>query len=144
MWVITHTLSGMALGALLVDRGVGLLVIVPGALLLHLILDIVPHWDYTSSPHFVRWASADVAASGIALAIAGIAGVGWIAIVAGAVSAAPDLDVLNTLRRTRRSSRFFPSHMVGFPHGRAAPVPGTIVQAVVGLVSVAMLVSAGA
>lgn len=138
MWVITHTLSGMALGALLYPLSLWL--IVPAALLLHLILDLVPHWDYTRSPNRALWASADVAVSVAALVLArGVAGVEWVVVIAGVVSALPDLDVLDMLWSRHRRRRVFPSHWRGFPHGSATPVPGIAVQFVVWVVSVAVL-----
>ncbi len=138
MWVITHTVSGMALGATLEDLGPWL--VVPGALLLHLLLDLVPHWDYTRTPNAVRWGAIDLAASGAALLAAyALLDAGWLVLLAGAVSALPDLDVFNALLPTERRVRLFPSHWSRFPHGRAEPVPGTALQAVVVALSLLLL-----
>jgi len=141
VWVVTHTLTGLALGALLHERGAGLWAIVPAALGLHLVLDIVPHWDYTRTRKRAVWAGADVAAAAAALVLARAAGIEWAVVLAGLVSAAPDLDVLNAVWTTERRVRFFPSHWARFPHGSATPVPGTLVQAAIAAASVGLLVA---
>ncbi len=138
MWVVVHTVSGMAVGHVLVAHGYP--VVLLAALALHLLLDLVPHWDYTRSEHARRWAVADVSASVAVLALASIAlGVDAKVIVAGVVSAAPDLDSINALRNSPRRWRVFPSHWRGFPHGACAPVPGVLTQAAVVAASVAVL-----
>lgn len=143
MWVITHTLTGMALGAVLGGRGVSVWLIAIAALVLHLLLDIVPHWDYTSTRSRGAWAVADVAASAVALGIAAGMGADRAVLVAAVVSALPDLDVLNALWRTERRIRLFPSHWRTFPHGAAPPLPGTALQALIALVSLGILLTTG-
>lgn len=141
MWVVTHTLSGLALGSALVERGAHMLTIVAAALLLHLVLDLVPHWDYTRVRWRVLCAAADVLASLAVLALAWVVGgLGWPVIVAGVVSALPDIDVVRvSLSRQDRPVRLFPSHWRGFPHGSARPVPGVLIQVAVGALSGAVL-----
>jgi hypothetical protein len=140
MWVITHTLTGLALGVLLAGRGAPLWMIVLAALLLHLLLDLVPHWDYTRTRHRATWAVADVTVSAaVLISMRLVVEAEWAIVVAGMVSALPDLDVLNALWPTKRRIRLFPSHWSRFPHGAAAPLPGTLVQAAVAVASVAIL-----
>ncbi|MDY0087461.1 MAG: hypothetical protein RBS78_02780 [Coriobacteriia bacterium] len=141
MWVITHTFTGLALGAVLAEREVSLWFIVPAALLLHLLLDLVPHWDYVRERSSTMWAAGDLTAAVVALVTARmVGGFAWPVLITGAVSALPDLDVLNTLWTSESRIRFFPSHWTRFPHGSAAPVPGTIIQAVFCAVSIAIMV----
>lgn len=142
MWVVTHTLTGLALGAALHARGAGLWVIVPAALVLHLLLDLVPHWDYVRTRNRAVWAVGDVAAAAAVLVFARTAaGMEWAIVLAGLVSALPDLDVLNALWTTERRVRLFPSHWAGFPHGSAPPVPGTLVQATIAAASIAVILA---
>lgn len=144
MWVVTHTLSGMAVGAVLGERAAPAWAVVAAALLLHVVLDMVPHWDYVNTERRAVWAMADVSAAGALLLWAATLGdASWAVLLAGAVSALPDLDVLNALWPGERRIRLFPSHWSGFPHGSAEPVPGTVVQGVVALFSLLVLGSAG-
>jgi hypothetical protein len=144
MWVITHMLTGMAVGAVLGARGAPVWAVVAAALLLHVVLDMVPHWDYVYTERRAIWALADVGASvAVLLWAATLGDASWAVLLAGAVSALPDLDVLNALWPGERRIRLFPSHWSGFPHGSAAPVPGTVVQGAIAVLSVVVLVSAG-
>ncbi|HET6498069.1 MAG TPA: hypothetical protein VFH17_03340 [Coriobacteriia bacterium] len=137
MWVVTHTLSGLALGAVLVERGAHVLTIVMAALLLHILLDLVPHWDYTRVRCRVLCAAADASVSfGILWLAWAVGGFEWPVILAGVLSALPDLDVVTgSLSRRERPVRLFPSHWRGFPHGSAPPLPGVLVQVAVAAVS---------
>jgi hypothetical protein len=138
MWVIVHALSGLALGALV---PLGILLTIICALFLHLLLDLVPHWDYTRDRRRVQWALLDVAVS-----IACISSLLLVldlpgrALVAAIVSAAPDLDVFDALLPGAKRRRFFPSHWQGFPHGRAGPVLGVLTQLLVALGALALLI----
>lgn len=141
MWVITHTLSGLALGAALDARNMPLWAVVVAALMLHLVLDLVPHWDYVHEPRRALWAAMDVAASAaLLLAMKFVGGAGWTVVLAGVISALPDLDVLNALWTTEQRVRIFPSHWDRFPHGSAAPIPGTLIQTAVAVISLAVMV----
>jgi hypothetical protein len=143
VWVITHTLTGLALGAVLAGRAAPLWVIVAAAVLMHVLLDLVPHWDYVYTRNRAIWAVADVTASvAVLVSVRLVAGAEWAVVIAGIVSAVPDLDVLNALWPTKRRIRLFPSHWSGFPHGTAPPVAGTVVQAVFAVASIAILVGA--
>lgn len=134
MWVIVHTCSGLALGVLL--GGWPLWALLPAALVLHALLDLVPHWDYTAHRRRVLWAALDLAVSLMVLAAAvwlwPLPAAAWLTAI---VSAAPDLDVLDSLLPGTRRVRLFPSHFARYPHGRAAMAPGIALQAVVVAVS---------
>lgn len=145
MWVIVHALSGMALGAALGSGPVEapVWVIVLAALAAHALLDIVPHWDYTRRPRVWAWALSDVMAATLALGFA------WLVfdlpgyvLWAGIVSAAPDLDVLDVVLPLKTHRRLFPSHWRPYPHGKAGPLPGMVIQGAViaGSVVVMLLV----
>lgn len=137
MWVIVHALSGMALGRLLPPS---LWILIPGVLVAHALLDLVPHWDYTHSRGKVLWGVLDAAAAATALLTAALVFHPPARIlVAGIVSALPDLDVLDALFPFRRRSRWFPSHWQSYPHGHARPLPGVAVQVLVMAVSLAVL-----
>ena len=141
MWVIVHAVSGMAVGHMLGVYGYPAVVL--AALALHVLLDLVPHWDYTRDDRARLWGATDVTVSVAVLLIARIVfDADWAVLVAGVVSAAPDLDVLNALRRSPRRRRLFPSHWSGFPHGSCAPLPGVLTQAAVVVASAAILLLA--
>lgn len=135
MWVVVHVLTGMALGALLPAP---LVVLLPAALVLHALLDLVPHWDYTRSARRGTWALLDV---GGALALTVLL---WAAfdlpaavLLTGWVSALPDLDVVNEVLPLSRHRRLFPSHWHAFPHGRCRAAWGIPLQ--LALVVIAVL-----
>lgn len=142
MWVIVHTMSGMALGAALGSRQTGApwWAIVLVALVAHALLDIVPHWDYTRQPRLWLWALGDTGASALVLLAAWqVFDVPWYALLGAVVSAAPDLDVLDAVLPIKRHRRLFPSHWKPYPHGRAGPVGGNLVQLAVVAASVALV-----
>lgn len=138
MWVIVHTCSGLALGVLLGKWP--LWILLPAALVLHALLDLVPHWDYTAHRLRVLWAALDLAASlmlvSAAIWIWHMPMVAWLTAM---VSAAPDLDVLDSLLPGTRRVRLFPSHFARYPHGKAAMAPGIAVQGVVVAVSLLLV-----
>jgi hypothetical protein len=136
MWVSTHLLTGMASGA--ASPG-GLPVAAPAAVAGHLLLDLVPHWDYTRQPRRFLWATLDVTASAVVLLL------GWLVfrlplqvLVCGMLSAAPDLDIVT--HALTGLKRWFPSHWRGFPHGHARRLPGIAAQVALWAVSIALLV----
>ncbi len=138
MWVIVHALSGMALGSLLATRS--LWEIAFWALALHVVLDLIPHWDYTRLPRRVRWGTVDAGLSIVSLVLArAVFCLDWGIVVAGIVSALPDLELLDTLFGLRRR-RLFPSHRPWFPHGSCGPLPGVMVQATIVIASLLLLV----
>jgi len=129
VWVVVHLYSGLALGAAIPAPYWALVIIV---IVAHVLLDLVPHWDYTRTSHPLAFGSLDFAAS-LLTVLAGYfafhASIGLL--VLGSLSAAPDLDVLYNAARHREGQYWFPSHRKGFPHGSCAPLPGILVQAVV-------------
>ncbi|MFH0917116.1 MAG: hypothetical protein V1912_11820 [bacterium] len=134
MWVCVHALSGLSLGTL-APLGVALTVIC--ALALHLLLDLVPHWDYTRHRHRTLWASLDVAVSIAAVAaLALLLDLPSRAVLAAVVSSLPDLDVFDAVLPGAARRRLFPSHWRSFPHGEAHPAFGIPVQVVVAFGSV--------
>jgi hypothetical protein len=144
MWVVVHLMSGLALGALFPDtwseRPVWLLVTVPAALSFHALLDLVPHWDYTRHRLRGLWGGLDVLVTlGSFLVAAFGLGFPGLVLLTGAVSALPDLDVLDSLLPFERRARWFPSHWRRYPHGSCGPLPGVLTQAAVVGVSVAVL-----
>ena len=138
MWVITHALSGLTLGAL---APIGTALVVLSALVLHVLLDLVPHWDYTGMKRNGLLALMDVALAVAAVAILALTlHLSTLAVVAAVVSAAPDLDVLDAVLPGRPRRRLFPSHWKTFPHGSARPPFGIPVQVVVMAVSIVLAV----
>jgi len=117
--------------------------LLPLALVAHVVLDLVPHWDYTRSRLRALWAVVDVVTSG-ALVIGAWwwwdALPGWLALV-GAVSALPDLDVLDAVLPVRRRNRWFPSHWRRFPHGQCRASWGIPIQ--VGVIAISAVVLVG-
>lgn len=136
MWVIVHTLSGAALGAMV---PLPTWALVPLALLLHLGLDVVPHWDYTGVRRWAVWAYLDVAASILALLALALAGAPLAVLLSAVVSAIPDLDLLDLFSPGWGRRRWFPSHWPRFPHGRCGPAWGVAIMVVVMLTSLAAL-----
>jgi hypothetical protein len=135
--VIVHALSGMALGTVL---PVSLWLVLPAALIVHALLDLVPHWDYTHSRGKVLWGALDAGAAVAAILTAALVlHLPERVVLAGIVSAVPDLDVLDALFPFQRRSRWFPSHWDRYPHGHARPLPGVAVQALVVIASVMVL-----
>jgi hypothetical protein len=141
MWVVVHMLSGMALGALLPNN---MWVVVAAAVVGHLLLDIVPHWDYVHRPNKELWGMLDVGASA-AIALVGYRYMGLPAkvVVCGIVSSVPDLDVLNALLPYKQRTRWFPSHWNSFPHGKAERLPGILIQVMILIVSGAVVIRYG-
>lgn len=134
MWVIVHALSGLALGVL-APIGLGYLLV--AALLLHLVLDLVPHWDYTGISRGAWAAIADVLSSvAVVTALAIILRLPAAALAAAVMSALPDLDVFDAVLPGKPRRRWFPSHWRVFPHGRASARVGVTVQVSVVVASV--------
>ena len=138
MWVIVHALSGLALGALV---PLGIVLTILCALFLHLLLDLVPHWDYTQDRRRTQWALLDVAVSiACVLALFLLLDLPGRALVAAIVSAAPDMDVFDALLPGAKHRRLFPSHWQGFPHGRTGPVVGVLTQLLVALGAIVLVI----
>jgi hypothetical protein len=133
MWVTTHVLAGLGLAALLGGPWWLVLVVV---VLAHVLMDLIPHWDYGFSPRQVTWGVVDFCASLAAFLLAWLA-IGmplWMALM-GLLSGAPDWDVLISKLRGD-TPKLFPSHWQRFPHGRAGKPFGIGVQVVIMAASV--------
>jgi hypothetical protein len=139
MWVSTHVLAGLAIAAAL--GGPWWLVLI-AVILAHVVMDLVPHWDYTGSRHPVFYGVCDFVAGGVAWLLAWLL-LGmpfWLAAM-GPLSGAPDLDVLVAEIRGRQDVHWFPSHWKRFPHGRAGRPWGIGVQVVIMAASVAVVLA---
>lgn len=129
MWVTVHLYAGLALGAAIPAPYWALVLIVLAA---HILLDLVPHWDYTRTSHPVRWGSLDFGAGALTVVVGYLAfGASPGLLLLGVISAAPDFDVLFNAARGRQGDCWFPSHWRSFPHGECAPLPGIVTQAAV-------------
>jgi hypothetical protein len=141
MWVAVHGFTGMALG---VWSPLGLGLTIVAAIVLHLLLDLVPHWDYTRHRRRVLWAALDVGVTAIAFLVAGFTLTDGLSVaVVGFVSALPDLDVFDAIKPRSKRRRWFPSHWSRFPHGTASPALGIPLQVVI-MVASLTAIAAGA
>ena len=128
MWVVVHLYAGLGLGLLPLPYWTLVLVVLAS----HLLLDFVPHWDYTNTSHFVRWGALDFGASLLTVVVGYVAlGAPLRLLALGILAAAPDFDVLVRSLRHDRGEYWWPGHRSSFPHGRVAPLPGIATQAVV-------------
>lgn len=126
MWVTTHVLAGLAIAAAL--GGPWWLVLV-AVILAHVVMDLIPHWDYTKASHAVAYGLCDCLV-GLALWLVAWLLLGmpfWLAFM-GPVSGAPDLDVLFAGLRGKPGQHWFPSHWKRFPHGSCGQSWGIGVQ----------------
>jgi hypothetical protein len=140
MWVIVHVYVGLAIAAV-VDRPwwqVALLVLAS-----HVVLDLVPHWDYTTTGRPVLWSWIDFVASCATLVVCLAALHTRLRVVAmGPLSGAPDFDVVLAAMRGGHARKWFPSHWRSFPHGRCGPRAGISIQvAIVAASAAAFLVA---
>ncbi len=129
VWVTVHLYAGLALGAAIPAPWWALTLIVLAS---HVLLDLVPHWDYTRTEHPVRYGALDFGAAVLTVIVGYVAfgaSVGLLAL--GVISAAPDFDVLYNAARGRQGDYWWPSHWKSFPHGSCAPLPGILTQAAV-------------
>jgi hypothetical protein len=140
MWVTTHVLAGLAIAAALGGPWWLILVLV---LLAHVVMDLIPHWDYTVTRHPVLYGCCDFCASlGAFLAAALLLGYPWWIAFMGLASGAPDWDVLIATARGHHARKFFPSHWQSFPHGRSGRAWGIGVQVAIMAASVAVVLAA--
>jgi hypothetical protein len=141
MWVVVHAFSGLALGA---AAPIGLGLVVVTSLVMHLLLDLVPHWDYTGQRRSLWWAISDVGlAVAAVVALTLVLGLPLRAVAGAVVSALPDLDVFDAVLPAGKRRRWFPSHWRTFPHGRTRAAVGIPVQALVIAGSLALTLAAG-
>ena len=141
MWVVVHLYVGLAIGASVKAPFWEVAVLVVAS---HVLLDLVPHWDYTAAAHDILWGWADFLAA-LATLIVGFAVLHMpLAVLAmGPISGAPDLDVLIYTITGRKGRKWFPSHWDTFPHGRCGPRLGIPLQLGVIVVSAAVFHGAG-
>lgn len=139
MWVTTHVLAGLAIAAAL--GGPWWLILV-AVILAHVLMDLVPHWDYSNARHPVVYGWCDFIASFAAFWIAWLLlGYPWWIAFMGLVSGAPDWDVLIWIARGERGRKVFPSHWDSFPHGRSGRVWGIGVQVAIMAASVGVVLA---
>jgi hypothetical protein len=139
MWVSTHVLAGLAIAAALGGPWWLVLLLV---ILAHVLMDLIPHWDYTVSRHPLAYGILDFVASLAAWLVAWLV-LGmpfWIALM-GPISGAPDWDVLIAEIRRKPEIHFFPSHVQSFPHGKSGPLWGIGVQVAIMAVSVVVVLA---
>lgn len=141
MWVVVHTVSGLALGqAMSVGLGLPWWTIPLPALATHLVLDIAPHWDYYSQPNRVRLAAMDTAVAVLVTVLVWqFLDLSAAVLLAGAMAALPDTDALDIVFPRLRRFRWFPTHRPGFPHGQVGPRAGAVWQGGTVAVSLAVL-----
>lgn len=133
MWVVTHLYAGLALALLPLPLWALVLVMLAS----HLLLDLVPHWDYTRAQQAIRWGAADFGVSVLTVALGlSVFGLSLQTVLLGILAAAPDFDVLLHGSDKRY---LWPSHRPPFPHGSCGPLPGIAVQAAVIAASIAVL-----
>lgn len=144
MWVVTHVLAGLGLAAALFAAGAPWWVILIVVVAAHVLMDLVPHWDYTISRHPLFYGALDFLGSLVAFLLAWLAldWPLWLAFM-GLVSGAPDWDVLIAVLRGGQARKFFPSHWKSFPHGHSGRVWGISVQLVIMAASVVVMLAAG-
>jgi hypothetical protein len=129
VWVVVHLYVGLAIGVAVPLPLWALILLAIGS---HVLLDLVPHWDYTRTSHVILWGSLDFLAGLVTLAIAwSVFGASWEVLLLGIVAAAPDFDVVFAAARGGGGDHWFPSHRKGFPHGKCGPALGITTQAIV-------------
>lgn len=128
MWVTVHLYAGMALALLPLPLWALVLVVLAS----HVVMDVIPHWDYTRTGRTLLWGSVDFAASLVTVLVGALLlGAPVQVVLLGILAAAPDFDVLAKAVRHRQDGYWFPSHWARFPHGATTPLPGIAVQAVI-------------
>ncbi len=139
MWVTTHVLAGLGIAAALGGPWWLILVIV---VLAHVLMDLIPHWDYTVSHHPVLYGWCDFIASFASFWIAWLVlGYPWWIAFMGLASGAPDWDVLIWVARGEKGRKYFPSHWDSFPHGKSGRAWGISVQVVIMAVGVGVVLA---
>ena len=139
MWVIVHVYVGLAIGTA-VRAPYWLLVLI--VLASHLLLDLVPHWDYTVTAHALAWGWLDFLGALATLIVLLLAGYPWAVVLMGPISGAPDFDVLFFVIGKGRGRKWFPSHWDRFPHGHCGRTAGVTLQFAIMAVSLAIVVLA--
>ena len=129
MWVVVHLFVGLAIGVAVPLPLWALVLLVIGS---HILLDLVPHWDYTHTDPVILWGALDFLAGLVTLIVAWLVfGASWQVLLLGFLAAAPDFDVVFAAARGRSGEHWFPSHRKSFPHGKCGPALGITTQAIV-------------
>ena len=139
MWVIVHTYVGLAIASL-VHRPfwqVAVLVIVS-----HVLLDLVPHWDYSLTAHALAWGWLDFLGALATLIVLLLTGYPWAIVLMGPISGAPDFDVLFFVIGKEAGRKWFPSHWDAFPHGHCGKRAGMTLQFAIMAASLAIVLLA--
>jgi hypothetical protein len=141
MWVVTHVIVGLAIAAAL---GGPWWLIAVAVVVAHVLMDLVPHYDYTVSRRPVLYGFLDFGGSLAAFLVCWLP-LGWPLWLAsmGLLSGAPDWDVLIATLRGDHARKWFPSHWASFPHGRSGPGWGISVQIALMAASVVVIALAG-
>ncbi len=108
MWVITHVFAGLAIAAAVGGPWWLVLALV---LLSHVVMDLVPHWDYSATRRPILYGFVDFGAGLVVWLVCWLV-LGmpfWMALM-GPVSGAPDWDVLIAELRGKPDVHYFPSH----------------------------------
>ena len=138
MWVVVHTYVGLAIASLL---HLPLWQVALVVLASHVLLDLVPHWDYTGGRGRVLWGGIDLLAALATVIALPLLGMPLSIAAMGVVSAVPDVDVVAEAIWGRESRHFFPSHWKSFPHGRCGPALGIPLQLAIMAASAAVFLS---
>jgi len=140
MWVIVHLFVGLAFGAAL-EAPFWLIVL--AVLASHVVLDLIPHWDYTQSGHPVLYGWLDFTGALATLIVCFLVWHTPLAVLAlGPISGAPDFDVLFFVIGKERGRKWFPSHWDSFPHGSCGRTAGMTLQFAIMAVSLLIVVLA--
>lgn len=142
MWVIVHLFVGLAFGASL-EAPFWLVAV--AVLASHVLLDLIPHWDYTRTRHNALFGWLDFLGALATLVICYLVWHTPLAVLAmGPISGAPDFDVLLHTLRGETGRKWFPSHWDRFPHGSCGRAPGIAVQVGVMAAATVVFFAAGA
>jgi hypothetical protein len=125
VWVIVHTYVGLAIASLVHAPLWQVAVLVIAS---HVLLDLVPHWDYSETGHSVLWGWLDIGAALATLVLLLATGTRWPIMVMGPMSGASDFDVLFYVVTGGRGRKWFPSHWRRFPHGHCGKKAGISVR----------------
>ncbi len=137
MWVSTHVLAGFAIAVLLGEPWWFAAIVV---VLAHIVMDFIPHWDYSALKRPAPYAVLDFLVSlGTLLVCWFVLDMPFWMVFVGALSGAPDWDVLIATLRGEGARQWFPSHWRTFPHGRARPPFGIGIQAAIMVLSVTIV-----
>jgi hypothetical protein len=139
MWVSTHVLAGLVIAAAVGGPWWLVLILV---LIAHVLMDLVPHWDYSATRHHLAYGLVDFVAGLAAWLLCWfVLGMpSWMAFM-GPLSGAPDWDILIAEARGKPQVHFFPSHLERFPHGRSGPLWGVGVQVAIMVVAVVVVLA---